>query len=94
MALGGGSGKQASTLHVVLKAGDAHAHRTDLSWEGEFELQVSVGPVLRGQFLTMDFGTLYGIAHRTDVTLLIDSVGYELVSVDANGVFEAIATGA
>jgi hypothetical protein len=79
---------------VVLKAGDAQSGLFDLSWEGEFELQLSVGPVIRGRFLGMDFDTLYGIAHRTYVTLLIEGVGYELVSVDAIGVFEAIATGA
>jgi hypothetical protein len=82
------------TLHVVLKAGNARAKLSDLSWEGEFQLQVSVGPVLRGQFLGMDLGTLKAIALQTEVTLLIESLPYELVSVNRSAVFEAIATGA
>ena len=82
------------TLHVVLKAGNAQVNLIDVSWEGEFQLQVSVGPVLRGQFLAMDLDTLKAISLRTEVTLLIEGLQYELVSVNRNAVFEAIATGA
>jgi hypothetical protein len=57
------------TIHVVLKAGDVQSGRIDLSWEGEAELELSVGPFMRGRFLNMDIGILNGIAHRTDVTL-------------------------
>jgi hypothetical protein len=82
------------TLHVVLKAGNAQVNLIDVSWEGEFQLQVSVGPVLRGQFLAMDLDTLKAISLRNEVTLLIEGLPYELVSVNRNAVFEAIATGA
>jgi hypothetical protein len=79
------------TIHVVLKAGDAESGRIDLSWEGEAELELSVGPFIRGRFLNMDIGILNGIAHRTDVTLQIEGRGYELTSVERSGAFEAVA---
>ena len=77
------------TIHVVLKAaGDAGS---DLSWEGEAELELSVGPFIRGRFLNMDIGILSRIAHRTDVTLHIEGLRYEVSSVDRSGAFEAVA---
>jgi hypothetical protein len=79
-------------IRVVLKAaGDAQAGLIDLSWEGEVELQLYVGSVLRGKFHNMDIRILNGIANRTDVTLLIDQLAYELISVERRGAFEAIA---
>ena len=81
------------TIHVVLKAGDMQLGRIDLSWEGEAELELSVGPFIRGRFLNMDIGILNGIAHRTDVTLHIEGRGYELTSVERSGAFEAVAVG-
>ena len=79
------------TIHVVLKAGDAESRRIDFSWEGEAELELSVGPFIRGRFLNMDIGILNGIAHRTDVTLHIEGRGYELTSVERSGAFEGVA---
>jgi hypothetical protein len=81
------------TIHVVLKAGDVQSGRIDLSWEGEAELELSVGPFMRGRFLNMDVGILNGIAHRTDVTLHIEGRGYELTSEERSGAFEALAVG-
>ena len=59
--------------------------------EGEAELELSVGPFLRGRFLNMDIGTLNGIANRIDVTLRIEGLQYELTSVERSGAFEAVA---
>jgi hypothetical protein len=42
----------------------------------------------------MDLDTLKAIALRTEVTLLIEGLQYELVSVNRNAMFETIATGA
>jgi hypothetical protein len=75
-------------IHVVLKAGDAESRRIDLSWEGEAEVELSVGPFIRGRFLNMDIGILGRIAHRTDVTLHIEGRGYELTR---SGAFEGVA---
>lgn len=79
------------TVKVVLKAGDIQLGSIDLSWEGQAELVLSVGPLIRGTFLNMDIGTLNGIAHRTDVTLSIEGLHYELTSVERSGAFEAVA---
>jgi hypothetical protein len=81
------------TIRVILKAGDVQSGRIDLSWEGEAELELSVGPLIRGRFLTVDLGTLSGIAYRTDVTLHIEGLQYELTSVERSGVFEALRIG-
>jgi hypothetical protein len=42
---------------VVLKAGAAQSGM-DLSWEGQAELELSVGPLIRGRFVNMDIGIL------------------------------------
>jgi hypothetical protein len=81
------------TIRVILKAGDVQSGRRDLSWEGEAELELSVGPLIRGRFLTVDLGTLSGIAHRTDVTLHIEELQYELTSMERSGAFEALRIG-
>jgi hypothetical protein len=78
------------TIRVILKAGDVQSGRIDFSWEGEAELELSVGPLIRGRFLTVDLGTLNGIAYRTDVTLHIEGLQYELTSVERSGVFDAL----
>ena len=75
---------------VVLKAGDVQSG-IDLSWEGQAELESSVGPLIRGRFLNMDIGILNRIEHRADVTLHIEGLRYEVSSVDRSGVFEAVA---
>jgi hypothetical protein len=75
---------------VVLKAGDVQSG-IDLSWEGQAELELSVGPLIRGRFLNMDIGILNRIEHRTDVTLHIEGLRYEVSSVDRSGTFEAFA---
>jgi hypothetical protein len=75
------------TMRVFLKAGD------DLSWEGEAELELSVGPVIRGRFLNMHILILNGVAHRTDVTLHIEERRYELMSVERSGAFEGLEIG-
>ena len=79
------------TINIVLEAGDVQSGSVDLSWEGQAELELSVGPLIRGRFLNMDFGTLNGISHRTDVTLRIEGLQYELTSVERSGAFEAVA---
>jgi hypothetical protein len=78
------------TIRVVLKAGDVQSGSIDLSWVGEAELELSVGPLIRGRFLNMDIAILNGIAHRTDVTLHIEGLRYELTSAERSGVFEAL----
>jgi hypothetical protein len=78
------------TFRVVLKAGDVQSGSIDLSWEGQAELELSVGPLIRGKFLNMDIGTLNGIAHRTNATLHIEELRYELASVERSGMFEAL----
>lgn len=45
------------TNKVVLEAGDVQSGTVDLSWEGQAELELSVGPLIRGRFLNMDMGT-------------------------------------
>lgn len=63
----------------------------DLSWEGQAELELSVGPLIRGRFLNLDIGILSRIEHWTDVTLHIEGLRYEVSSVDRSGAFEAVA---
>jgi len=41
------------TIRVHLMAGEGRSATIDLSWEGEVELELSVGPVIRGHFLNM-----------------------------------------
>jgi hypothetical protein len=79
------------TINVALKAGDEQPGGSDLSWEGEAELELSVGPLIRGRFLYMDIGILNRIALRTDVTLHIEGRRYVLMSAESNGAFEAVA---
>ena len=81
------------TIRVVLKAGDVQSGSIDLSWEGQAELELSVGPLIRGRFLNMDMGTLTRMAHRSDVTLNLEELRYELASVERSGVFEALRIG-
>src|SRR5260370_21300547 len=81
------------TIHVVLKAGDLQSGRIDVSWEGEAELELSVGPFMRGRFLNMDIAILNGNAHRSDVTVHTERRGYELPSVETSAAFEAVAVG-
>src|SRR6266699_3546149 len=75
----------AMTMNVVLKAGDVESGSVDLSWEGQAELELSVGPLIRGRFLNMDIGILNRIEHLTDVTLHIEGLRYEVSSVDRSG---------
>ena len=75
---------------VVVKAGDVQSG-IDLSWQGQAELELSVGPLIRGRFLNLDIGILNRIEHRTDVTLDIEGLRYEVSSVDGSGAFEAVA---
>jgi hypothetical protein len=84
----------AMTVKIVLEAGDVQSGSIDLSWEGQAELELSVGPLIRGTFLHIDIATLNGIAHRTDVTLRTEGLQYVLTSVERSGAFEAIADGA
>jgi len=74
----------AMTINVVLNS-------IDLLWEGQAELELSVGPLIRGRFLNMHIGILNGIAHRKGTTLCIEGLRYELTSVARSGAFEAIA---
>ena len=78
------------TLHVVLKAGDVQSGSIDLSWEGHAELELSVGPLIRGRFLDMDIAILNAIAHKNDVMLRIEGLRYELTSLEKSGAFEAV----
>ena len=59
----------------------------------EAELELSVGPFIRGRSLYIDIGILSRIAHRADVTLHIEGRRYELTSVERSGAFEAVAVG-
>ena len=81
----------AMTINVILKAGDVQLGRSDTSWQGEAELELSVGPLIRGRFLYMDISILNRIANRTDVSLRIERLRYELTGVGRSGAFEALA---
>ena len=78
------------TIRVHLMAGEGRSATIDLSWEGEVELELSVGPVIRGRFLNMPTIVLNEIANRTDVTLHVEGCRYEVTSVERNGTFEAV----
>lgn len=84
----------AMTVKIILEAGDIQSGSIDLSWEGQAELELSAGPLIRGTFLHIDIPTLNGISHRTDVTLRTEGLQYILISVERSGAFEAIADGA
>jgi hypothetical protein len=78
-------------INIVLEAGDVQSGSVDLSWQGQADLELSVGPLIRGRFLNIDTGTLNGISHRTDVILRIEGLQYALTFVERSGAFEAVA---